>query len=884
MRILELRIFNGRNVYTHRSAVRALVDLEDLAGKESCEFPSLNDNLLTWLPGLKSHGCASRKQGGFMGRLQEGTYFGHVLEHIVLELQSMLGVGTKYGKTRATNQPGVYEVVFECKVPEIASSLVDTGIMLIEAALGHANINLRERLLRLRRELNQSELGPSTAALRDAAVRRGISVSRIGKGSLLQLGTGRFQKRIQATLTGNASCIAADIAGDKSLTKEILRAAGIPVPRGRVVGSIDEALGTWAQMGCPVVVKPCDGNQGKGVSLNLCTEEELVEAFGIASRYSNQILIEEYIEGRHYRLLVVGGVLVAASERTPAHVIGDGGSTIFQLIEQLNADPLRGDDHEKPLTRVVIDDVVKSVLGRQGLALSSVPSQGNRVWLRENANLSTGGTAVDVTDLVHPQVATVINRAVRLVGLDVAGVDLVTSDIAQPLHYSCGAIIEINAAPGIRMHHFPVEGQSRDVAAAIIDNLFPSGSKSEVPIVAVTGTNGKTTTTRLIAHVLRQQYGVVGLTTTDGVYLNDQCVVTGDTTGPWSTHVVLSDPSVDIAVLELARGGLLRGGLAYDLSDVAVLTNVTEDHLGQDDLEDMRDLVWVKSLVLEAVREDGYAVINADDPYSLEAMEKVNCQLILFSLQADNIHVRQHLGIGGQAVFVRQGTICVGHGSECTPLIHIHDVPITFSGHALYNVSNALASCAALLGLGVDLDYIRRGLASFLPDARYNPGRQNLFSVGECTVMIDYAHNVAGIHSLVQMARNLTAERLIGVIAAPGDRHSATIYRAGLAAGRGFDRLFIKEDQDKRGRAPGEVAEILRQAAIDAGMHPRFVSVYLQELDAVRAAIASARSGDMVIILYEKLAPTMSILHQISKELDMHGRKTCVVAGVVEPS
>ncbi len=884
MKTLELRIFEGRNVYTHRPAVRALVDLQELVGKESRDFVGFNDKLLTLLPGLRSHGCASRNHGGFVGRLQEGTYFGHILEHIVLELQAMLGVGTSYGKTRATNQPGVYEVVFECKAPGIASLVLQTGIHVINAALGRCSIRLDEQLQLLRKELGKTQLGPSTAALRDAAVRRGISVSRIGQGSLLQLGTGKYQKRVQATLTSDTSCIAADIVGDKSLTKEVLRAAGIPVPRGKMVGSIEEALEAWRQMGFPVVVKPCDGNQGKGVSLNLSSEDDLAQAFTIASRYSNQILIEEYIQGKHYRLLVVGGRLIAASERIPAHVVGDGSSTVHQLIEQTNSDPLRGHDHEKPLTRVVVDDVVRTVLCRQGFTLSSVPLQGTTVWLRENANLSTGGTAIDVTDRVHPQVADIMVRAVSLVGLDVAGVDLVTSDISRPFEENCGAIIEINAAPGIRMHHYPIEGQSRDVAAAIVDNLFPDGVRSEIPIVAVTGTNGKTTTSRLIAHVLRQQYGVVGLTTTDGIYLNSQCIVTGDTTGPWSSRVVLNDPSVDVAVLELARGGLLRGGLAYQVSDVAVLTNITEDHLGQDNLEDMRDLVWVKSLVLEAVREDGYAVVNADDPFSLQAMERANSQLILFSLQSDNIHVRRHLGAGGHAVFARQGTICLARGNECTPLIHLCDVPITFNASAQHNVANALAACAALIGLGIDVEQIRRGLASFLPDASHNPGRQNLLAVGDCTVMVDYAHNVAGIQSIVQMARGLTTNRLIGVVAVPGDRHSASIYRAGQAAGRGFDQLFIKEDQDKRGRAPGEVAEILRQAATDAGMHPQLVSTHLHESEAVQAAMAVAQPGDMVVILYEKLALTMSILQEIRQEMETRGRKAYVVAGVVKPS
>lgn len=881
MKILELRTFPGRNVYTLRPAVRALIDLQDLACKESREYPGFNQRLLSVLPGLRLHGCASGEENGFIQRLQEGTYFGHVLEHVILELQTLLGIEGRYGKTRSTDQVGVYEVVFESRAQGISDLLVSTGIDIIQACLQGESFPLEPALNKLRQRLAATELGPSTQALVQAARRRGISVTRIGSGSLLQLGTGRYAKRVQATLTSETSCIAADIAGDKSLTKLVLGEAGIPVPRGKVVHSADEALSAWQEMNCPVVIKPCDGNQGKGVSLNLNSAREIRQAFEIARRFSAEILVEEYVEGRHYRFLVVNGQMVAAAERIPAHVVGNGQDCIQALIDAVNADPDRGMEHEKPLTRIVVDDMVQAVLARQNLTLDDVPERGAFVRLRDNANLSTGGTAVDVTDQVHPELAQTMVRAVRAVGLDVAGVDLVTDDVSRPLADRQGAVIEVNAAPGIRMHHYPSQGTSRDVADRIIGGLYPPGSRSEIPLVAITGTNGKTTTSRLVAHTLRQIYPVIGLTSTEGIFLNDKCIVSGDTTGAWSARVVLSDPTVDAAVLELARGGLIRGGLAYEQSDVAVLTNISEDHLGQDNLDSLDDLVWVKSLVLEAVRPDGYTVLNADDEQSLRALERVRSRVIYFSLRGDNRHIQHHLALGERAVILRDGWLCLAEGKACQPLLAVGDIPIAFGGHAQYNVANACAAVAALWGMGVPTDLIASGLRSFRPEV-HNPGRQTLLQVAQRMVMVDYAHNVAGLRGLVALSRSLTRGRLIGVIAAPGDRRSNSIYRLGQVAGQGFDLVYIKEDQQLRGRAPGEVAEILRQGAAAAGLPATSIGVHLQEADALRAALHEAQPGDLVVVLYEDLELTLSILNALDGDAALQKSRKSVVAGVAD--
>lgn len=878
MKKLGLRVFQGRNVYIHRPAALLSLQLGEFTGRESRDFPGFNEELLWHLPGLSTHGCASGGSDGFLGRLQTGTYFGHILEHVLLELQTLLGLEARYGKTRASDQWGVYEVVFECPCSGLAETLVDVGLDMMLTLLAGRNYDLALELLRLQQRLAQVDLGPSSRALWQAARKRGISVRRIGDGSLIQLGTGRYTRRLQATLTDHTGCLAADIAGDKELTKQILRSASIPVPRGRSVYTSSEAVRAWRAMQCPIVIKPCDGNQGRGVSLNLVSEQQVVAGFEIAAKFSPQVLVEEFIPGRHFRLLIVDGQLVAASERIPAHVVGNGRDTIAALVALANQDPRRGVDHEKALTRIVIDDIVRAVLTRQGYALESIPAAGVLVWLRDNANLSTGGTAIDVTDAVHPQLTETVVRAVRLIGLDVAGVDLVTSNIDLPLDWGKGAIIEINAAPGIRMHHYPVAGVAHDVADRIIESMYPAGAPSEIPIIAVTGTNGKTTTCRLVAHVLQQCYGTVGLTSTSGIYHNQQLLVAGDTTGPWSTGVLLDDPLVDVAVLELARGGLLRGGLAYYSCDVAVLTNITEDHLGQDNLSCLEDLAWVKSLVLESVKPGGYVVINGDDPESMKLLRQQREQVILFSTQPDKLQVRRHLGVGGRAVLVQAGQICLIEGDRVNRLLAVDAVPITFGGTAAYNVANALAACAALWGIGVEQDLIKQGLISFLPDAKHNPGRQNVFTVGQQQVLVDYAHNVASIQGLTGLARTLAQGKLLGVVAAPGNRRTATILAVGEAAGRGFDRLFIKEDRDRRGRAPGEVADILRHGALVAGLSPANIQVCLEERTALWDAFAAAQPEDLIVVLYEDLEYTLALLDELAREAPLL-RRAYAIAG-----
>ncbi len=864
MRVEGYTFLPGRNIYCCSPVLRLTLDLGKWAEKTTRDFPHLEEKLFALLPGLGEHHCSLNYPGGFRTRVREGTFLGHVLEHMILELQAQAGTPVVYGRTREMGRSGVYEIVVECPQEGVGRKAAHLAVEVLMSLLtGGQPLDLEEALARLRCLRAREGLGPSTAALVAAARKRGIPVQRLDERSLLQLGYGKYQQRILATITAQTGCIGVDIAGDKTLTKRILAQAGIPVPPGQIVEDEEEALAAAVDLGYPVVVKPDNGNQGKGVNLNLTREEDIREACALARRYSPGLLLEKQIPGRHYRVLVVGDRVVAAAERIPARVVGDGVHTVAQLVELTNGDPRRGRGHEKCLTKIKIDRVVEAVLKRQGIGLDYIPPAGTEVLLRENANLSTGGTAVDVTAEIHPDNAFLAVRAAQAVGLDVAGVDMVTADIARPL-LGTGAIIEVNAAPGLRMHLYPSEGEGRDVAGEIIDHLFPPGAPSRVPLISITGTNGKTTTARLVGHILRSRGLRVGMTTTEGVWLDDRCLLRGDTTGPQSARLVLSDPLTEAAVLETARGGILRGGLGYDEADVGVITNISRDHLGQDGLEGVGDLAHVKSLVIEALRPGGCAVLNADDPLVAPLTSRVNCRLIYFSLGEDNVYLRRHLLAGREGVFIQGGRVVVGKGGRVEEVIALGDLPLALEGRARHNVANVLAAVAACRGLGLDIPEIGKALAKFKGDFADNPGRLNLFEMEGYRVLLDYGHNPAAFQAVLQTARGLGARRLVGVIGVPGDRCDELILESGRVAGAGFQRLYIKEDADLRGRAPGEVADLLRQGALTGGIRKDNIEVVLGEVEAVGRALAQAQVGDLVVIFYEELEPLLPLI-RVSK-------------------
>ncbi|MFZ5641459.1 MAG: cyanophycin synthetase [Bacillota bacterium] len=862
MQILEIRPYEGINIYCFRPVIKMKLALGEMAGVLTDELGDFNHRLISSLPSLRDHHCSLGKPGGFVERLIEGTMLGHVVEHVALELQHLAGMDVIYGKTHRAEEPGTYYIIFEYVSKEGAICAARSAVQITGQLLAGGRPDIDEAVRAIRETAVKTDLGPSTKVIAMEALKKGIPVMRLGEGSILQLGYGKHQKKVAATITENTRCIGVDIAGDKVLTKQLLAESGIPVPTGGVARTEQEALNIAREIGAAVVVKPFDGNQGKGVALNLKTAGEIGRAFAVSQQYGDRVIVEKYILGRHYRLLVVGDRMVAAAERIPAFVVGDGKHSIEELVEIVNSDPLRGDGHEKPLTRIRIDQVVLMVLARQHRNLGDVPAPDEIVYLRDNANLSTGGIAVDVTDRVHPDNAEMCMRAVKLIGLDVAGVDLVARDIGKPVRADEGAVIEINAAPGIRMHHYPSKGKPRNVARAIVEKLFPSGAPSRIPIISVTGTNGKTTTTRIIGHILKGAGMNVGMTTTDGIYLRGKMILPGDTTGPASARVVLRDASVDVAVLETARGGLIRAGLGYDYSDVGVITNISPDHLGIDGIETLEDLAKVKSLVGEAVHRDGFTVLNADDRHVAGLVSRMRSRIILFSAAGDNIMVRRHLGAGGTAVFVKNKTVVTACGNKLSKILPVKSIPCTLQGAARHNVENVLAAVAACWALGVSPDIIRDGLLGFSADLSHNPGRMNVWDAGGVRVVVDYGHNPAGYRSVLNTVQKFRHKRLIGVIGVPGDRLDEHILEVGRIAGAGFDRIFIKEDADLRGRAPGETAGLLKQGALASGIQEGQIKVIPSEPEAVREAVGEAVAGDVVVVFYEKIGPVTKIIDE----------------------
>lgn len=866
--ILSLRLLSGPNVYSLSPVLKTFLDIGIYETIASNAIEGFIDRLLSLLPGLANHQCSLGRPGGFVERLREGTYLAHIFEHVSLELQTLAGLQVSFGKTRRYGPPGVYTVITGYRISEVGVEAARGAEKLLNAVLSGAEFSLQSLMDGIHSVSSQFQLGPSTEALYQEACQRGIPVVRGPESGLLTLGYGVKQEKIWATITSRTSSAAVDIACDKFLTKQILADNQIPAPYGLVVTEAAAARKALDAIGGPLAVKPVNGNQGKGVSLRLSTAAEVERAFFLAVQYDRRVLVEEWVPGLQYRLCVVNGKMAACAQRIPAYVQGDGRRTVAELVTQVNADPRRGLGHEKQLTRMRIDPVAVAVLARQGFDIHSIPAENQTVFIRENANLSTGGTAVDATDMVHPEVADMVERAVRLIGLDVAGVDVVARDIGLPPTDGAAAIIEINAAPGIRMHHYPAAGKARNVAGAVLNYLYPAGENGRIPLAAITGTNGKTTVTRLISHIYRLAGKTTGMTSSDGIYIGGKRVLAGDTTGPDSARLVLRDPSVEAAVLEVARGGIIRGGLGYDRAQVAVITNISEDHIGQDGVDDLQDLAYVKSLVAEAVLPDGKVLLNADDSYVARIAKRARGQVVYFSVEPDNILVRRHLGVGGQAFFVRNGMIVAAEGSRARELIPVVDAPLTLGGIARHNVQNVLVAAAACVVGGLADEVVKRGLVTF----EENPGRLAFRDMGHFRVCVDYGHNPAGYQALISTVRRLGAKRLVGVIGVPGDRRDDTIRQAGKIAGQGFDYLYIKEDNDLRGRQPGETAALLGQGAREAGAAAEKMTIILSEREAVSAALGNACPGDLIVVFYENLRGVTAVLDDYRSEQSQFGQ------------
>jgi cyanophycin synthetase len=862
MEIRKVLALRGPNLWANFPVLEAWVDLQELKDSPSNEIAGFNDRLTAWLPTMIEHRCSIGERGGFFQRLRTGTYQAHILEHVTLELQALAGTDVGYGRARETSEEGVYRVVVEYQEESLAREALEAARRLLDAAVYNKPFNVNAEVARLRTLAHEVCLGPSTKAIVDAAVERGIPVRRLNTASLVQFGYGSKQRKVLAAETDRTGAIAQEIAQDKELTRQLLYEAGIPVPNGRPVESADDAWKAAEEIGVPVVIKPRDGNQGRGVGLNLTTREQVAKAYEAAKQESSLVIVEKYAEGKDYRLLVVGSQVVAASRREPAQVVGNGSHTITQLIDIANLDPRRADGHATALSKIYLDPVSLAVLNEQGLTPEAVPAKDQVVLIRRNANLSTGGTAIDVTDEVHPEIRGLAVEAAQVVGLDICGIDLVARDISQPLREQGGVIVEVNAGPGLRMHLFPSAGQPRPVGKAVIDMMFPAGETGRIPIVSVTGVNGKTTTTRFIAHILRGSGKCIGMTSTDGIFVGDRRIDSGDCSGPKSAKAVLGHPKTDVAVFETARGGILREGLGFDKCDVAVVTNIGQgDHLGLGEVDSIEKLAQVKRCIVEVVPPTGSAVLNAADPLVAAMAEKCPGNVVFFALAGDHPVVAAHRQKGGRSVFVRDRSIVLAMGDYEIPLLSVDRVPLTHGGRVSFQVENTLASIAAAWALGIPAEMIRVRAENFVPNLDLNPGRFNIVEINGTTVVVDYGHNVSALQALIEALRNFSQPRRAVVYSTAGDRRDIDFLEQGRLIGAHFDRVYLYEGDYCRNRAPGEIMSLLSQ-----GLHgaPRTKEVHSIQghFKAIDMALAAVKPDELLVIQADVVDDTVHYLRQ----------------------
>lgn len=873
MKILSTNVYVGPNLFARFPVIRHVIELGELE-----HWPTVRlgepyiDALLDALPGLHEHGCSYREPGGFVRRMreEEGTWMGHVMEHVALELQNVAGSSVTFGRTRSIDgRPGHYNMVFQYKDAAVGRESSSLAMQLLQSLLPEKlrtdaappeDWDFEEARDRFIKYAQRREFGPSTASLVRAAEERGIPWLRLNRYSLVQFGHGRYQQRIQATTTGRTSNIAVELAGDKEETNGILRDLGLPVPTQQIVQSSSDAIRAAERIGYPVVVKPLSGNHGRGVSINLKTPEEVRVGFDKAREHGRTIIVESYLEGFDHRLLVINGELVAAAKRVPGHVVGDGAHTIEQLVEIVNEDPRRGVGHEKVLTRLEFDHQAERLLAKKGYDRDTVPEKDEIVYLRSTANLSTGGTAIDVTDVMHPDNREMAIRAIKAVGLDIGGVDFLTRDISESYRDTGGGICEVNAGPGFRMHVAPSEGTPRDVAGPVIEMLFPPDTPSRIPIAAVTGTNGKTTTSRMLAHILKMSGRTVGLTSTDGVYIDGNLTVPGDMTGPVSAQMILRDPSVDAAVMETARGGMLRSGLGFQDCNVAACINIAADHLGLRGIDTLEQLAELKRVPIEIATDA--AILNADDPHCLQMADYSQADKLAYvTMNPGHPLVKQHIQAGGQAWVLEQGMnghmIAKYENETYTPLLWTHLIPATIEGRAMHNVQNAMFAAALAYNMTVSLDDIRNGLRTFDSTFFQAPGRMNIYDEHPFKVILDYAHNGAAVDAICGLVDRFDVEgKRIVVLSAPGDRRDEDIRDiADIAAGH-FDHYICRCDDHRRGRGPDEVAVMLKNKLLEKGIEGEQIEVIPDEQEATTRALESAGPGDLVLILGDNIKRT----------------------------
>lgn len=869
MKILETRIMRGPNYWSirrHKLIVLRL-DLEEMENSPTNKIPGFRQRLETAMPSLMEHRCSEDFVGGFFHRVDEGTWMGHVVEHIALELQTLAGMDTGFGRTRSTSKPGIYHVVYSYIEEKCGIYAGEVAVQLCEALAKDKPFDLAPPIQKLREMREDERLGPSTGSLVEEAAKRGIPYIRLNRHSLVQLGYGHNQRRIQATVASTTSNIAVEIACDKEDTKNLLQLMNIPTPRGMTVYDEDDLKTCLNRIGYPFVLKPVSGNHGRGATINITAWNQAVEALARAKKISRGVIMEQMAQGFDYRLLVINYHFIAGAKRTPAAVIGDGKRTIKELIEIVNSDPRRGYGHEKTLTAIKIDDMTMDILREKNLTLDSIIEKGIELHLKTTANLSTGGTSTDVTDIVHPDNIFMAERIARVIGLDICGIDIMSPDISVPLNENRGFVLEVNAAPGFRMHLDPSEGIARNVAEPVIDMLYPSGSTGRIPIIAVTGTNGKTTTTRLISHIMREMGYKVGFTTTDGIYIQNRMLEKGDCTGPKSAEFVLMDPTVDFAVLECARGGILRSGLGFQNCNVAVVTNVTEDHLGLKDIDTIEDLAKVKAIVPESVLPNGWAILNADDDNVFNMRKGLECSIALFSMDENNPRILDHAQRNGLSAVAENGYITLMKGTWKLRIEKVTNIPLTHGGKAVFMVWNILPSVLAAYTQGAKIEDLRNGLLSFIPSPQTTPGRMNIFKFKNFEMMVDYAHNPAGMRAIQKYLEKVDATLKVGVIAAAGDRRDKDIIELGRIAAEMFDEIVIRQDKNLRGRTDTEIMELLHQGIKE--VNPKIpVQKINPEKDSIKYVIENAKPGSHITVCSDVITEALDLIMKYKEKED----------------
>lgn len=876
MKIREINAMRGPNYWSVRrhKLIVMVLDLEEMEASPSDKIPGFLDRLKAMFPTMHSHRCSVGTPGGFFQRVEEGTWMGHIIEHIALEIQTLAGMDTGFGRTRGYGEEGVYNVVFSYMEENVGRYAAKVSVAICEALVAGEDYNLEPDIQRMRELRESSRLGPSTGSIVEEAESRGIPWIRLNQYSLCQLGYGANQKRIQATVTSETSSIGVELACDKEDTKYLLEQAEVEVPRGDIIRrerSLEEAC---RYVGFPLVIKPVDGNHGRGITVNIQNYDEALEAFRHAkeSSKSGAIIVEKFIEGDDYRLLVINNVLVAGAIRTPAHVIGDGTSTIQQLIDKVNSDPRRGYGHENVLTKITTNELTLTIIKDAGYTLDSVLKEGERLILKDTANLSTGGTAEDITDIIHPANVSMAERISKIIDLDICGIDIMTNDITKPLSETGGAVLEVNAGPGFRMHLAPTTGLPRNVASPVIDKLFPiQGDTGRIPIISITGTNGKTTTSRLIAHMAKMKGYRVGYTTSDGVYIQNRLLMTGDCTGPASAEFVLKDPTVNFAVLECARGGLLRAGLGFKKCDVGIVTNVAADHLGLKGIHTIEQLARVKGVIPETVLPDGYAILNADDELVYEMRRNINCNLALFSMDENNSHVKALQRRGGITAVYENGYVTICKGEWKMRVMKAVDIPLTYGGKADFMIQNVLAAVLAANVQGIRIEDMKVALETFIPSAAQTPGRLNLFKFENFSILLDYAHNPAGMRALKQFSDNLEASHKVCIIAGIGDRREEDNNEIGSIAAEMADEIIIRQDKRLRGKTEEELIKMLEDGIKKANPAMK-TTIIPSEKEAITHAVNTAKK-DSLIILCSDVVPDALALVQKFKAQEASGEK-----------